>query len=261
MVNLLIAILIVLVVALCCLVAVGNLVRRRRFKRPAMSLETLELLKQQGMVTEEEFESLKDGGQNPQELAVESCIFSAEEIMETIEAALGSVDNLGIGGGYTGNEKWAKAFGMDVELNLSLKELTLLSMKIVKSRPAIDFIAEILAMNIPVDLFDKAGAQTDRRSALPRYKAAARMIWVRARERLSEPIAIQKEIHEQQKMSGEALLMKLTPMIMKSLNIPITAAGFAAIFALIVAKTDFGTFAGGEGDSAFAGDSENPIKQ
>ena len=249
MARILFIVLIVLIAAKCCRVAIENLVRRRRQpEQPVISLKNLELLKEQGMITEEEFESMKEGTQRPQELAVESCILSAEEVMEAIEAALGPVNDLEIDGSYTGSGKWAEAFEMQIELNLSLKELTLLSMKMVKPRPAIDLIAEILAMSIPVDLFDRAGAKEDKSPALPRYKAAARMIWVRARERLSEPISIQKEIYEQRKIPEQELLAKLIPIIMKSLDIPIAASGFAAILALMTAKMEFNAFSHEEKD-------------
>jgi hypothetical protein len=95
-------------------------------------------------------------------------------------------------------------------------------------------------MNIPVDLFSsQAGDEANAGSALPRYKTAARMIWVRARERLSEPISLQKEIHEKRKVPEPELLATLVTVVMRCLNIPIAAAGFAAILALMVAKMEF----------------------
>ncbi len=251
MTKILFIILIVLIAARCCRVAIENLVGRgRQPKPPVLPLKNLELLKEQGMITAEELESMKEGTQRPQELAVESCILSAEEVMEAIEAALGPVNNLEIDDSYTGSEKWTEAFEMQIELNLSLKELTLLSMKMVKPRPAIDLIAEILAMSIPVDLFDRAGDKGDRSPALPSYKAAARMIWVKARERLSEPVSIQKEIYEQRKIPEQKLLARLLPIIMKSLNIPVTASGFAAILALMTAKIEFNAFSHEEDDES-----------
>ena len=183
---------------------------------------------------------MKEGDQRPQELAVESCTISAEELMETIEAALGQVDGLVNDGGYTGSEKWTEAFGIQVGLDLSLKELTLLSMKMVKPRPAMDLMAEILAVNIPMDAMEVK--QSQGKTGLPHYRAAARMIWVRARERLSEPISIQKEIYEQRKAPERELLARMIPIIMKSLDIPVAASGFAAILALMIAKIEFNAF-------------------
>jgi len=244
--------LLVSIAVLCCFAAIANLVRRRRQpKRPALPLENLELLKEQGMISEEEFESMKEGAQRPQELPIESCTLSSEEMMEAIEAALGPVNDLQLDSSYAGDKEWAGSLGVEIQLNMDLKELTLLSMKMVKPRPPIDLIAELLAMRIPVDLFStQAGDEANTASALPNYKTAARMIWTQARERLSEPISIQKEIHEKRKLPERRLLADLIPLIMKTLNIPVTAVGFAAILALMVAKMDFKAFSDDEEDES-----------
>ncbi|MFC1713771.1 hypothetical protein ACFL6S_08890 [Candidatus Poribacteria bacterium] len=238
--SILIIALFVSIIVFCCFVAVGNLLRRRRQpKKPVLPLENLELLKKQGMVTEEEFESIKDGLAQPQGLTVESCFVSSEEIMEIIDVALRTVSELG--SSYIGNVEWARALGVEEDLNMDLKELTLLSMKTVKPRKAIDLIAEVLAMRISVDLPTQA-KQGEVGIASPNYNAAARMLWVQARKKLSEPISIQKELCERSKIPERMLLNKLLSITMKSLDIPVSAVGFAAILALMVAKIDFNAF-------------------
>ncbi len=232
--------LLVSIIAFCCFAAVGNLIRRRRQpRRPALPLKNLESLKERGVITDEEFESIKEGVARPQGLTVESCVVSAEEIMEIIDVALRTVSELG--SSYTGNERWARAIGLQDNLNLDLKELTLISMKTVKPRKAIDLIAQILAMSISFDLPEQA-KQGEVGAALPNYKTAARMIWVQARKKLSEPISIQKEICKKSRIPERMLLNRLLSITMKSLSIPISAAGFAAILALMVAKIDFNAF-------------------
>ena len=239
--NILAITLLALIIVLCSLVAIGNLVhRRRRRKEPTPSLKELESLREQGIITEEELESLKDGAHRPQELSVELCTLSAEEMMEAIDAALNPVGELEKDKSYTGNKKWAEAFGIHADLNLSLKELTLLSMKAAKPRKAINLIAEVLTMNIPIDALE--AAQSQGKIALPRYDAMARMIWVQTRKRLSEPISARKELYEQRKVTDQSLLAELTPMIMKALNIPTSASGFAVIVVLMVAKIEFNAF-------------------
>lgn len=241
MVNILAIILAALIAFLCFLVAVGNLIyRRRRRGKSALSLKNFEVLKQQGMITEEEFESLKNGADRHQGPSIESCTISAEEMMQGTEAALKPVNELERNNGYTGNEKWAEVFGIQAPLNLSLKELTLLSMKIARPREAVTLMAEVLAMNVPIDAIEVV--QSKGKIGSPNYKAIARMIWVRTRTRLSELISVRKEIHEQRKTSDQALLAELAPMIMKALRIPTTASGFAVILALIVAKMEFNAF-------------------
>ena len=239
--NLLAIILITLVAVVCSIIAVGNLVyrRRRRGKSPA-PLKNLESLKQQGIITDEEFESMKDGTQRPEAISIESCVISAEEMREAIDATLKPASELERDESYTGDAKWARVFGINSDLNLTLKEITLLSMKIGRPREAIDLIAEVLAMNVPINSLE--AAQSRGKAAFPNYKAIARMVWVKTRQRLSEPISIQKRIHEQRKLSDQSLLTELVPMVMKVLNIPIEASGFAAMLALIVAKMEFNAF-------------------
>ncbi len=243
--NTLAIILLAFIVILCACVAVGNLLyRRRRLKRPTASLKNLELIKEQGLLTEEEFESLKDGVSRPQGFSIESCTVSAEEIMEAIDAALKPVDELERDKNYTGNEEWAEAFGIHSALNLSLKELALLSMKAVKPREAIELIAEVVSMNVPIDALE--AAQNKGKSAFPNYKAIARMIWVKTQNRLAEPVSVQKEIHKQRKLSDQSLLADLVAVIMKILQMPITASGFAVLLALVIAKMEFNAFSDDE---------------
>lgn len=239
--TILFIILIFLIVALCCLIAIGNLIRRHREpEKQVISLENLDILKQQGMITDEEFESIKDGAQKPQDLAVESCTFSAEEVTDAVESALRIFDELTADARYTGSSSWAKIFGVQSDLNLTLRELTLLGMKIVKPRPAIEVITEVLAINIPIDAVE--AVQKKGEVALPHYRATARTIWVQAIQHLSEPISVQKEMQKQRKISDQALLAKLVPIVMRSLNISISAAGFAAILALMIAKIEFNAY-------------------
>jgi len=241
MVNALAVTLAALIVLLSSLVALGNLVyRRRRRRKSAPSLRDLELLKEQGMITEEEFESLKNGVDRPQEPSIESCTISAEEMMQGIDAALKSVSELERDNAYTGNQKWAEVFGIQSPLNLSLKELTLLSMEVARPREAVTLTAEVLAMNVSIDAIEIA--QSKGKIGSPNYKAIARMIWVRTRSQLSESISTRKEIHGQRKTSDQALLAELVPMIMRAFHIPTTASGFAVILALIIAKMEFNAF-------------------
>jgi len=237
--NILMIVLLACIIVFCCLVAVGNLVRRRRQpKRPVLPLDSLELLKKQGMITEKEFEAIKDGATRPQEFTFESCVISSEEVMEIIDVALRTLSELGKG--YKGDVEWVRSLGVQSDLYLDLKDLTLLNMKIVKPRKAMELMAEILATNMPIDTVEVA--QTQGKTALPNYNAVARMIWVRIRERLSEPISFQKDICERSKIPERMLLGRLMSMTMKSLNIPISAAGFAAIVALMIAKIEFNAF-------------------
>lgn len=239
--NILSIILLMLIIVLCSLVALGNLVyRRRKLRKLVPPLETLTSLKEQGIITEEELESLKNETRRPQELPVESCTISAEEMMEAIDAALEAIDELQGDSSYAGDEKWAEAFGIHAALDLSLKELTFLSMKMAKPREAIDLIAEVLAMNMPIDALEAAQKQGE--TVFPRYEMIARMTWVQTREQLSELISIREGVHEQRKVSDQSLLAELVHEIMKTLHIPTAASGFGVILALMVAKTEFNAF-------------------
>ena len=239
--NTLAIILMLFIVFVCFLVAAGNLFyRHRRRKELTRRMKELESLKEQGAITEEQFKSLKNRIRQQQEQPVESCTLSEAEIIEAIEAVFKQLNELERNSNYTGDEKWARVFGIQAPLNLNLKELTLLSMKLVKPRKAIHIMAEILAMNIPVDALEII--QKQGKTSLPRYEAIAQMIWVQTRERLSEPISIRKEEYEKRKVSEQSLLAEMVPMIMKALSIPITASGFAIILALMVAKVEFNAF-------------------
>ena len=241
--NTLVIVLLASILLLCCFAAVGNLVRRRRHsKKPVLPQNNLESLRKQGMITEEEFKSIKDGAARLQELTFESCVISSEEVMETIDVALRTLNELGKD--YKGDAKWMITLGVQSELYLDLKDLTLLNMKIVRPRKAIELMAEILATNMPIDTVE--AAQTQGKTSLPNYNVSARMIWVRIRERLSEPISFQKDICSRSKIPERMLLGRLMSITMKSLNIPISAAGFAAIIALIVAKIEFNAFSDDE---------------
>jgi|GEM_PF-1957037 len=239
--NILAIILVAFIVVICSFVAVGNLVRRiRRRRKLIRGIEELESLKKQGDITEEQFQSLKSRARQQQEPSVESCTLSAEEMMEAIDAALKPVGELERDSNYAGSEKWTEAFGIHAPMNLSLKELTLLSMKLAKPRQATDVITEILAMNIPIDALE--AVQKQGRVAFPRYEAIAGMVWLQARKRLSEPISARKELYRQRKVTDQSLLAELTPMIMKVLDIPTAASGFAVILALMVAKMELNAF-------------------
>lgn len=246
--NVLAIILLASIVIVCFLVAVGNLVRRlRRRRKLTRGIEELELFKRQGAITEEQFESLKKRARRQREPPVESCTLSAEEIMEAIDATLKPIGELERDSNYTGNEKWAEAFGIHTALNLSLKELALLSMKVAKPREATNIIAEILAMNIPIDTLE--AAQERGKMAFPSYEAMAKMIWLRMRKRLSELTSARRELYEHRKVTDQSLLAELVSMIMKALNIPRAASGFAIILALMIAKVEFNAFSDeGEAD-------------
>lgn len=243
MVNILALILVALAVILCSLLAIVNAIsRRRQQKGPGISPANLELLKEQGLISSEELESLREGKGQLQELPVESCTLSLAEVMGVMEAAIASAADLETDQSYTGDEKWAKVFGIRSPLAFNLKELTILSMKMEIPRSGIELIAEILAMNIPIDALE--AAQSSGKSAFPNYKVMARVIWVKVKERLSEPISALKEVHEQKKRSDQRLVVDLMLMIMKTLHVPVSAAGLAVILALMIAKTDFSTFSG-----------------
>ena len=247
MVNILAFILVALAVILFSLLAIVNAIsRRRQQKGPGISPANLELLKKQGLISSEELESLKEGKSQLQELPVESCTLSLAEIMGVMEAAIASAADLETDQSYTGDAKWAEVFGIRSPLAFNLKELTILSMKMEIPRSSIELMAEILAMNIPIDALE--AAQSRGKSAFPNYKVMARVIWVRVKERLSEPISALKEVHEQRKRSDQWLVIDLMLMIMKTLHVPVSAAGLAVILAIMIAKTDFNAFSGESGN-------------
>jgi len=246
--NILAIVLIAFVILVCFAVAVVNLVHRyRRRRNSAFSPERLEKLKEQGIITEEEFERHKT-----QQPSIESCTISAEEMREAIDAALKPLNDLERDKNYTGSLKWAEAFGIHADLDLSLKEVTLLSMRMGKSREAVDVIAEVLAINVPIDAIE--AAQNKGKAAFPNYKVIARMIWVKAKELLSEPLSVHKETYEGRKPSHQKLLAELVPAIVRTLNIPTTAFGFAVILALVVAKMEFNAFSDEENSSQTIGE-------
>jgi hypothetical protein len=238
MINILGFILLALIVIVCCFVAISHR------KKKSASLKSLEIARREGIITSEELDSLKKGTNQSAELSIESCTVSAEEVMETVDSAIGVVNQLDRDQSYSGKDKWAQVFGIESSFGLSLKELTILSMKLIKPRRAIDLIAEILAMNIPIDAIE--ATQKQGKVTLLNYKAAARMIWVRLRERLSEPISIRKETHKIRKIPEKEILAEFTAIIIKSFKMPISAAGFAALIALIIGKIEFDAFSGEE---------------
>ncbi len=243
MVNILAIALVVLAVVACSLLAIVNAISRRRQQKGSdISPANLELLEEQGLISSEELESLREGKSQLQELPVESCTLSLAEVMGVMEAAIASAADLETDQSYTGDAKWAEVFGIRSPLALNLKELTILSMKMEIPRSGIELIAEILAMNIPIDALE--AAQSKGKSAFPNYKVMARVIWVKVKERLSEPISAFKEVHEQKKRSDQRLVVDLMLMIMKTLHVPVSAAGLAVILALMIAKTDFSAFSG-----------------
>ena len=241
MVNILAFALVILIAVLCSGLALFNLLSRRRSRKTVgESPANLESLKKQGLISQKELEFLQEGKSQLQELPVESCTLSSEEVMEVMEAAIESVNDLNADKSYAANEKWAGAFGIKSPLTLNLKELVVLSMKMDKPRSGLEILAEILAMNISIDALE--AAQNSGKSAFPNYKAMARVVWVRVKERFAEPIATMKELHEQRKQSGQWLVVDLMLMIMKSLRVPVSAAGFVVILALMIAKTEFNAF-------------------
>lgn len=172
-----------------------------------------------------------------QELPLDSCFLSAEEIREAIDAYINPLKELEADKNYTEDNRWAEDFGIKADLNLSLKNLMLISMKFVEPRPAIDVVAEILEVNIPIDALDMI--QNKRSFILPQYKMAAGIIWIQIQNRLSKQILLLKEVFGNQRGSSRLLVVELTSLIMKELRIPIKASGLAIVIALIVAKTEF----------------------
>lgn len=166
----------------------------------------------------------------------ESCIISPEELIDAIEASLGLETDIS----RQGNEKWAESFGIFTPIKLSLKELTLISMKQGRHRKAIDLLAEVLALNIPINALE--AVQNQGKTAFPNYRAIAYILYTRIRERLSELISIQKDAYQLRKMSDQSILAELIRLIMKKLDIPTEAAGFVAILTLIIAKTEFNAY-------------------
>ena len=80
---------------ICLMIAVNNLLHRRLRRRKLLrGIEELESLKEKGAVTEEQFESLRNRLNSRQELPLESCTISAEEMMEVIDASLKPVEEL-----------------------------------------------------------------------------------------------------------------------------------------------------------------------
>ena len=160
--------------------------------------------------------------------------------MTGIEAALSPVDELERDKSYAGNRKWAEIFGIQADLDFSMRELTMMSMKMAKPRKAIELMVEVLHVNIPIDALE--AAQRQGRIAYPRYEVLAPMIWMQVSKQLSEPISTLKSIHENRELSHQSLLSQLVPMIMKALHMPTTASGLAVIFALMFAKMEFNAF-------------------
>ena len=172
-----------------------------------------------------------------QELPLDSCFLSAEEIREAVDVYINPLKELEADKNHIEDKRWAEEFGIQAELNLSLKDLTLLSMKFVEPRPAIDVVAEILEVNIPIDALDMI--QNQRSFLLPQYKMAAGIIWTHIQNRLSKQILLLKEVFGNRSGPSRLLLVELTSLIMKELHIPIKASGLAVVIALIVAKTEF----------------------
>ena len=153
--NALALVLAALIALVCVCVVLGNqFYSRKKRKQLARRMEELESLKEQGTITEEQYESLRAKVRSRQEPQGESCTLSAEELMEGVDAALDLLRELESNRSRTGERKWAEAFGIRSQLDLSLRELTLISMKMVRPREATNIIAEILAMNIPIDALE-----------------------------------------------------------------------------------------------------------
>lgn len=164
------------------------------------------------------------------EESIEICTISQEEIIYAIEVSL-EIENI------QGDEKWAEKFQIFTPLKLSLKELTLMGMKQIIPRNAIDFLADVLSLNIPIDALE--AVQNRGKTAIPNYRAIAYIFFNKLKEHLAEAISVQKDICKQQRISDQALLSQLVRIIIKRLNIPISGAGIAAVIALVFAKTEF----------------------
>ena len=239
-VNILALSLVAFIILLYLFMKIIELFSRRSSRKQNPLTADLESLKKQGIISFEELNFLEENKAQLQDLPVESCTLSLTEVMEVMAEAIESVNDLKADQNYKGNEKWAEMFGIQSPLGLNLKELTILSMKMEKPRLSMELMAEILAMNISIDALE--AAQSRGKSAFPNYKVMARIIWVKVKEQLSEPISTLKELHEQRRQSDQWLVIDIMLMIMKALNIPVSAAGFAVILALMIAKTDFNAF-------------------
>ena len=115
-----------------------------------------------------------------------------------------------------------------------------MSMKLLEPRQAIDVIAEVLSINVPIDALE--AAQTRGEVALPNYRLMARMVWVKLVQEIAEPLSVQKELYKQRKPGVQSLLQDLVVLTMKSMKMPENAAGIAAILALMLAKIEFHAF-------------------
>ena len=239
-VNILALSLVAFIILLYLFMKIIELFSRRSSRKQNPLTADLESLKKQGIISFEELNFLEENKAQLQDLPVDSCTLSLTEVMEVMAEAIESVNDLKADQNYKGNEKWAEMFGIQSPLGLNLKELTILSMKMEKPRLSMELMAEILAMNISIDALE--AAQSRGKSAFPNYKVMARIIWVKVKEQLSEPISTLKELHEQRRQSDQWLVIDIMLMIMKALNIPVSAAGFAVILALMIAKTDFNAF-------------------
>ncbi|MBD3180662.1 hypothetical protein GF312_00115 [Candidatus Poribacteria bacterium] len=228
-VNIIFAALAALLVIVALSVGIANLIRRRK--------------RQEGTV-------------RPYESPVDTTYISSEEIMDSIDAAIPVVRELEVAEkveqdkSYESNKKWLKdEYQMQAEVALSLKELTIFNMKIAKSRPAVEVMAEVLSMNIPVDAIEMG--QQGGKKEFPNYRAMAKMVWLKTMERLDEPIDILINIHNQRNMDTQKLIADLTGIIMREMKIPVSASGFAVLLTLIIAKIEFGAFS--EEDDAEGG--------
>jgi len=205
----------------------------RRVKKSGSYLERLELAKRLGVITDEELESMNKG----HEPYIESCIISSDELMEAIESSINPLRDLENLQKHKGNERWTQDFGIQSSINLTLKELTILNMKLGNSYKAMDIITEVIAMNIPIDAIE--AGQERGKGIFPNYRAIARMLWIQIRKCLEGPISDKKKIYNSKKDTPMTLIPEFTTVIMKTLNMPSTSAGLAVVIALIIAKVEF----------------------
>ncbi len=227
MVNALFIFLLAIVIIACLAISLKN-----RNKKQDDRQAILEFARQSGIVSEDELEYISDGGRP----YLDSCIISSAEILEAINHAVNTLNDLEETQDDKSDKRWVKMFGFQSDINLDLKELTLFSMNLIQPLGAIELIARIIEMNLPMDALDMAQSKT----ATPNYIVLARMVWVQFRKRLDDFILSQKPIYKNNESLEQALTIKLTKAIITTFNIPSDGYGFAVLMALIIAKVEFG---------------------
>ena len=229
MVNVLSIFLLAIVIIVCLVIAL-----KKRGKKQDDRQAILDFARQSGIVLEDELDYISKGGKP----YIDSCTISSAEILEAIKHVVNTLNELEKTQDDKPDKGWAKVFGFQSDINLDLKELTLFSMNLIQPFGAIELIARIIEMNLPMDALDMG--QNKGKTAPPNYMVLARMVWIQVRKRLDDFISSQKPIYKNNKSLEETLIIELARAIITSLNIPSDGYGFAVLMALIVAKVEFG---------------------